>query len=135
MFSNKPHNINRILDSGCCDVSVFTEATNYTFYLPKASYVQLEVSGQFNQLPGALFETSVGVDDNYSDNSRIYDISNEIYGFTGFQWSRGYYLQAGYHTIRLKAVEWAPGGTQGTVSVSRISISAITNQNGEIILK
>lgn len=133
MIDSKGYSIN----NGQCEQCP-TEITNYTFYLPKASYVYVESSGRADNFRGSV-SIWMGVDNLYDTNRGYFFTSSPPNNdcnmcWTGFQISRGYYLLAGYHTIHLSGTIWNPW-MYDQANFVNIGITAIANEKGNIQVK
>ncbi len=108
----------------------FTEVMNYTWYLPISSNVKVETSGQLTDIVKGFAEVAVIVDsDSNNYVRRLYTCYTESWGVCeiGFQTSRVYYLNKGWHTVKVSANSGFSGSNQ---NVKEISILIIENQRG-----
>lgn len=117
----------------------YTEVTNFTFYLPKDSYVYVESSGQLLNFLNRV-DVVIGMDTNINGDqvmSYFYDCnSSNPYNwncFTGFQISYGYYLSSGYHTIHLGAAneQNLRSGPDNPI-IGQILITVMANTRGTL---
>lgn len=112
MYDPNYYTINGSGTVGGNNVYYYTQVENYQFYLPKPTYVNIEVSGQYDGIIGgnefdlvATIDSPTGYACNVQCFGRQYSFNSSFWPWTGFQMAGSKYLSAGYHSIQIAGFE------------------------------